>query len=283
MNLTFANRYCQDKTIKSGSSYYYSFMFLPSPKRQAITALYAFCREIDDIVDTCQEKTVAHQKLLWWSNELNVIFKNKSHHPIGMALMEAIQNFDLPKILFDELIQGMSMDIKFQGYQSFEDLKLYCHCVASTVGLLAVRIFGFGHLETLDYGRNLGLAFQLTNIIRDTYEDLAIGRFYLPNEELAQFSITLDDIKYFKNRDNWNLFINYQIERARAYYKKAFSHLKHDDRVKQMSGLIMAEIYQTLLNKIESEGLHPNKKIRLSPIKKLWIAWRTHRFETKRG
>jgi len=277
-----ADLYCRQKAVESGSSFYYSFLFLPSQQRRAIQALYAFCREVDDIVDTGLDRHVAEQKLAWWHTEVDRIFLGRPLHPIGRAIAEAHRQYTLDASFFREILQGMEMDLKYQGYATFDDLKVYCYRVASCVGLLATQIFGYEDTNTLEYARHLGIAFQLINIIRDVGEDAALGRIYIPEDELDQFSITTKDIFNKKYSKNFFALMEYHAERARLYYQKAHVILPMVDRSKQRSGLIMAEIYLSLLKEIERTGFQVlHQRIRLTPFRKLWIAWRTARKSKK--
>lgn len=270
--------YCQQKAANSGSSFYYSFLFLSPPQRQAIQAVYAFCREVDDIVDECRELAIAKTKLEWWHQEVDRLFSGQAQHPISQALAKARLQYDLKSELFHEILQGMEMDLYHEGYATFQDLKLYCHRVAGCVGLLAAEIFGYQNKQTLEYASHLGLAFQLVNIIRDVGEDAARARVYLPEDELNQFGLTPEDILNRQYSDNFSALMQYQTDRARLYYKKAKENLPIVDMASQRSGLIMAEIYFTLLDEIEKmdfQILHQG--VSLTPLRKFWIAWKTAR------
>ncbi|PWB48891.1 MAG: squalene synthase HpnD [Nitrosomonadales bacterium] len=270
------DQYCQEKAASSGSSFYNSFRFLPQQKRQAITALYAFCREVDDVVDECHEPQVARAKLAWWREEISQTFGGKSHHPVGQALLPAIRAYDLPMEQFLEIVDGMEMDLNSNRYADFKALQLYCYRVASVVGLLAAAIFGYSNRQTMKYAHDLGLAFQLTNIIRDVGEDARRNRIYLPLDELRQFGVSEADILQSRETEAFGRLMAFQIGRARQYYSQAMAALPEEDRKAQMTGLIMAGIYQTLLDEIEADGCHVLKqKISLPPLRKLWIAWRT--------
>ncbi|MDB6097176.1 MAG: squalene synthase HpnD [Francisellaceae bacterium] len=271
------NEYCRYKAVKSGSSFYYSFIFLSPIARQAITALYAFCREVDDIVDECSDKTIALEKINWWQNELENIYLGHPEHPIGFAIKEALAHYSLSKKLFQEILQGMIMDLEYQGYETFEDLKSYCYYVASTVGLLACEIFGYKNNSALEYARILGTAFQLVNIIRDVGEDASRGRIYIPSQELAKFYLKQDDILDRKMSDNFKALMAFQAKRAHEHFKEAFAKLSAEDRYSQGTGLMMANIYQALLQEIEKSDFKVlDQRIQLTPIRKLWIAWRTN-------
>ncbi|MDP3483644.1 MAG: presqualene diphosphate synthase HpnD, partial [Sulfuricella sp.] len=183
------DQYCQERAAKSGSSFYYSFLFLPPLKRRAITALYAFCREVDDVADECHDVAIARAKLAWWRNEVSNIFAGRPEHPVGQALAPLAREFGLPASEFDEIITGMEMDLTQNRYADFDQLQLYCHRVAGVVGLLSARIFGYRDARTEAYAHDLGLAFQLTNIIRDVGEDARRNRIYLPLDELTRFGV----------------------------------------------------------------------------------------------
>jgi phytoene synthase len=268
--------YCQDKAAKSGSSFYYSFMFLPKAKREAITALYAFCREVDDVVDECKEASVASIKLAWWRNEIHGLYLGNPQHPVTKALVEAINTYHLDQEHFIEIIDGMEMDLDQNRYADFKQLQLYCYRVASVVGLLSVQIFGFTNRKTLKYAHDLGMAFQLTNIIRDVGEDARRNRIYLPMDELAKFGVKESDILHGHLSENLQKLLDFQIERAESFYDRALKALPTEDKKQQRTGLIMAAIYRTLLNEIADDGFHVlQHRLSLTPIRKLWLAWKT--------
>jgi phytoene synthase len=274
------DQYCQEKAIQSGSSFYYSFLYLPSEKRRAITALYAFCREVDDVVDECADVSVARAKLAWWRRETAAIFDaaegNKPSHPVAKALAEVRGSFNLTAERLNQIIDGMEMDLDYNRYADFETLRLYCYHVASVVGLCSAEIFGYSNPETLKYAQDLGLAFQLTNIIRDVGEDARRDRIYLPQDELARFGVTDEDILHSRETDNFRRMMEFQIERAETYYISAFDALPVEDRKNQRAGIIMAAIYRTLLKEIKEDGYHVmRQRISLTPMRKLWIAWTT--------
>jgi len=274
--------YCQNKAAKSGSSFYYSFRFLPEKKRNAIVALYAFCREVDDVVDEISDHTVAQTKLHWWRQEVTRIFHGMPTHPVAIALQEHIKHFNLAEEYFVEIIDGMAMDLEFDVYPTFKELQLYCYRVASVVGLLTVEIFGYKNRKTLKYAHELGMAFQLTNITRDVYEDVQRGRVYLPQDELEKFNVTNDDLLAGKTTDNIVKLLKFQIERANKHYANAFELLPQEDRYAQRTGIIMAEIYQATLHEIELDGYRVlEHRIKLTPLRKLWLAWKTARREKK--
>ena len=191
--------YCKQKTKESHSSFLTAFIFLKKEKREALTALYAFCREVDDIADECLDHEIASRKLNWWREEIERLFKSEPQHPVSKALHPFISHFNLSKNYFIEIIDGMEMDVKFNRYESFEQLQLYCYRVASCVGILSANIFGFKNKNTLDFAKNLGIALQLTNIIRDLGEDARRGRIYIPLDELKKLDVSEEEIISLKN------------------------------------------------------------------------------------
>ena len=266
-------QYCEQKTAQSGSSFYYSFMFLAKPRREAITALYAFCREVDDIADECTELHIAQTKLHWWRSEIENLYQGKPQHPVSKALLIPIKTYHLDAEHFNEIIDGMEMDLNFNRYEDFKQLQLYCYRVASVVGLLAAQIFGFGNRKTLKYAHDLGMAFQLTNIIRDVGEDSRRGRIYLPLDELAQFNVSEEDILHSRESDAVQALMNFQIERAESYYDRALRELPVTDRKSQRVGLMMAAIYRTLLREIKADGAQKvlNSRTSLGALRKFWL------------
>jgi len=270
------HQYCQEKAVASGSSFYYSFLFLPAERRKAITALYAFCREVDDVVDECTDLAVARTKLAWWRKEVATIFNGAPQHPVARALADVTARFPLREDLLHQVIDGMQMDLEHNRYRDFDALKVYCHRVAGVVGLLSAEIFGYQDNGTLSYAADLGLAFQLTNIIRDVGEDARRDRIYLPLDELQRFGVTEDDILQSRETAGFRALLEFQIGRALSYYRQAFDALPAIDRRSQRAGIIMAAIYQTLLEEIRRDGSHVlTRRTSLTPVRKLWIAWRT--------
>ena len=270
------DQYCQEKCAKSGSSFYYSFLFLPAERRRAIMALYAFCREVDDVVDECNDLSVASTKLAWWRQEVERVAEGKPQHPVGQALKQVAPGINLPKEQLLEIIDGMEMDLQQARYLDFKGLSLYCYRVASVVGLLAAEIFGYRDRQTQKYAHDLGMAFQLTNIIRDIGEDARRGRIYIPMDELKQFNVPAADILNGKYSDNFTALMQFQYERAERYYEQALAQLPAVDRKSQRPGLIMAAIYRTLLAEIKDENFQVlHQRISLPPGRKLWLAAKT--------
>lgn len=267
--------YCQQKTRQSGSSFYYSFLFLPPHQRRAITALYAFCREVDDVVDDCTDPLLAAQKLQQWREEIEALYRGQPQHPVGLALLPVISEFDLVQEHFMEIIDGMEMDLHHQGFENFSQLALYCYRVASVVGLMSATIFGYEDRQTLKYAHDLGMAFQLTNILRDVGEDAQRGRCYLPADEMAQHGVSLEQLQQGQWHQSMQPLFEQQAERAESYYRLAFERLPEIDRGKQRTGLIMARLYHRILERIREQG-YPvlQRRVSLSKGHKLWLALR---------
>ena len=236
------DEYCQQKAAASGSSFYYSFLFLPPERRRAITALYAFCREVDDTVDECSDESLARIKLAWWRNEIAQMYQGKQTHPVTQALQPHIATYDLKQEHMQAIIDGMEMDLNQTRYLDYAGLTKYCWHVASVVGILSASIFGVTRPETLQYAEKLGHAFQLTNIIRDVGEDARRNRIYLPLDELAKFEVSEDDILYSRESAAVKQLLEFQIERAQSYYDRALNELPAEDCKSQRVGLMMTAI-----------------------------------------
>ena len=276
--------YCHQKAAESHSSFLSGFRFLSVEKRNALTVLYAFCRELDDVVDGCTDPNVAQITLNWWRSDLEKVFNNEMpEHPVHQALKDIRASFDLPKNEFEALIDGMQMDLEQARYDSFDELKLYCHRVAGVVGCLIARILGFSNPQTLEYADKMGLALQLTNIIRDVGEDARQGRIYLPIEEMQKFDVPANVIMQCKPTDNFAKLMQFQVDRARETYREAMLLLPAADKKSQKVGLIMAAIYYALLNEIDRDGAQNvlTYKIAIPSPRKKRIALKTWLFGFK--
>ena len=269
--------YCESKAAASGSSFYYSFMFLDPLRRSEILALYAFCREVDDVADSgAIDIDVARAKLLWWKSELDNTWLGKPNHPVTRALQGAITRHNLKKIHFDLIIEGMLMDLANTHYATFAELDEYCYRVAGVVGILTATIFGHKNAMTLEFAKRLGLAFQLTNILRDVKEDIERKRVYIPAEDLMRFGLKPAEGIDSLNRPAFIEMMQFQISRTENIYKKAIEILPDEDRENQKAGIIMANIYQSLLHKIKKNPAKVlDRRVSLAPLTKLWIAYRT--------
>jgi 15-cis-phytoene synthase len=267
--------YVQDKAAASGSSFYYAFLFLPKNKRAAITAFYAFCREVDDVVDEVSDPGLARTKLAWWQAEVSKSFAGQPSHPAMTALMPWVEPFGIDERHLHAVIEGCRMDLEQTRYLDFPALERYCHLVAGVVGEVSARIFGVTDPRTKDYAHKLGLAFQLTNIIRDVGEDAMRGRIYLPLSELQQFDVKANEILDRKRSDRFTALMKFQAERAHRLYDEALSLLPAVDRRSQKPGLMMASIYRTLLREIERDGFQVmHQRVGLTPLRKFWLAWK---------
>ncbi len=268
-------QYVQDKAAASGSSFYYAFLFLPPPRRAAITAFYAFCREVDDVVDEAGDPGVADTKLAWWQAEVAKSFAGNPTHPAMRALMPHTQPFGLRQDQLQAVIEGCRMDLQQTRYLDFPGLKRYCHLVAGVVGEVSARIFGQTQEATTAYAHTLGLAFQLTNIIRDVGEDARRGRIYLPMNELQQFEVKANELLQRQYSERFTALMRFQAQRAHALYEEALALLPAEDRRAQKPGLMMASIYRTLLREIEADGFQVlHQRVSLTPLRKFWLAWK---------
>lgn len=271
------DEYCQQKTVQSGSSFYYSFLFLPPERRRAITALYAFCREVDDTVDEATDGSVARIKLAWWRTEVSKMYGGTPTHPVMLALQPHIVPYKLEEKHLLAIVDGMEMDLDQSRYLDYPGLQRYCWHVAGVVGILSASIFGYTNPQTLAYAEKLGLAFQLTNIIRDVGDDARKGRIYLPVNELQQFGVTANELLKLQHSEKFEALMRFQAERAQGIYDEALALLPKEDRRAQRPGLMMAAIYRTLLDEIQRDGFHVlNQRISLTPLRKLWLAWKTY-------
>jgi phytoene synthase len=274
-------QYVQEKAAGSGSSFYYAFLFLPPPRRAAITAFYAFCREVDDVVDEVSDPSVAATKLQWWRKEVAQAYAGQATHPVMQALMPLCADFDIRAEHLNAVIEGCQTDLEQTRFLDYAALQRYCHLVAGVVGEVAANIFGRSQPETTTYAHRLGLAMQLTNIIRDVGDDARRGRVYLPVAELQRFDVKAHEL--LKRDSPWGYserftaLMRFQAERAHASYDAALALLPAADRQAQKPGLMMANIYRTLLREIEAQNFQVlHQRTSLTPLRKLWIATLTH-------
>jgi 15-cis-phytoene synthase len=269
------SEYCQEKAAKSGSSFYYAFLFLPPERRLAITALYAFCREVDDVVDECTDTSIARIKLAWWRTQVETMYQGKAEHPVTQALTPWLTPFQITRERLLAIIDGMEMDLDQTRYLDWPALEKYCWHVAGVVGELSAGIFGAQSPAILQYASKLGIAFQLTNIIRDVGDDARRGRIYLPISDLQTFGVRAADILNSQYSEKFDALMAFEGARARALYREAIEALPANEHRAQRPGLLMAAIYYALLNEIEHENwqvLH--QRISLTPVRKLWLAWK---------
>ena len=267
--------YVQQKAASSGSSFYYAFLFLPTERRAAITAFYAFCREVDDVVDEISESSVAQSTLAWWQKEVQEAFAGKPTHPVMHALMPHVKVYGIEAHHLLSVIEGCQMDLTQTRYLDFAGLQRYCHLVAGVVGEVAAKIFGQTDPTTTLYAHKLGLAFQLTNILRDVGEDAMRGRIYIPVDELKQFDVRAQDLMQRQYSDRFTALMKFQAARAHGLYDEAMTLLPAADKRAQKPGLMMASIYRTLLREIEADNFQVlHQRVSLTPLRKLWLAWK---------
>jgi phytoene synthase len=267
--------YVQQKAAASGSSFYYAFLFLPKPRRAAITAFYAFCREVDDVVDETVDAGVAATKLAWWQLEVAQSFAGQPTHPVMKALMPLAADYQIEQRHLQAVIEGCQMDLTQTRYLDYPNLQRYCHLVAGVVGEVAANIFGQTQPETTLYAHKLGQALQLTNILRDVGEDALRGRIYLPVNELQQFDVKAHEILKRSYSDRFTALMKFQAQRAQGLYDEALALLPAADRRAQKPGLMMASIYRALLREIEHDNFQVlHQRVSLTPLRKLWLAWK---------
>ncbi len=266
-------QYCYEKVKASKSNFTWAFSFISQDRRDALVSLYAFCREIDDIVDETLELEVATAKINWWKAEINRLFHETPQHPVTKSLLNYVHIYELNEAYFIEMLDGMEMDLKFNRYENFKQLQLYCYRVAGVVGILSVKILGFKNQATLKYAHDLGIALQLTNIIRDVGEDARKNRIYIPLDELKEFNVPEDEILKFKESNRVSSLIMHQITRAEVFYRNAYQKLPKEDINPQIPGLIMGKIYETLLVEIKRDKPEQtlNHKVLLPPFRKVLV------------
>jgi 15-cis-phytoene synthase len=265
--------YCSRLTRKSRSNFYYSFLFLAKDKRQAMYAVYAFCRSVDDIADGQASGAEKRGRLDEWRCELDRCYEGKAGHPISVRLAQSMRRFPIPKELFEELIAGVEMDLTQHRYPTFHDLYEYCYRVAGVVGLMCIEIFGYRNPKAKDYAINLGVALQLTNIMRDVRVDAERGRIYLPQEELARFGYTEEELLRGAYTPTFVELMRFSAARARRYFQNARELLAAEDRRSLVAAEIMGAIYYRLLEAIEASGYRVfDRTITLPTTHKLWIA-----------
>jgi phytoene synthase len=262
-------------TRQHAKNFYYAFLFLPKAQRDAIYTVYAFCRYCDDIADDDHAQTNPQTLLQAWRHELDACYRGKPTHRITLALQQTVQQYAIPREHFEELIRGVEMDLTVQRYATFADLEQYCHRVASVIGLACLPIFGVDHAAVQTYARHLGLALQLTNIIRDVKEDAERGRIYVPLEDLATFRYAETELLQQHYTEAFVALMQFQEQRALAYYHKATASLLPGDRSRLVAPEIMAAIYRTTLRKIARQRYNVFRgRTSLPTLHKLFIALR---------
>ena len=265
---------CAEITRRSSSNFYYAFMLLPADRRRALYSVYAFCRFIDDIADDESVRGAA-ALLARWREELDRVYDGTPTRAISRALSDSVTRFNIPHRLFDEVISGVEMDLERKRYATFDELRLYCYRVASAVGLICIEIFGYQNQRTREYAENLGIAFQLTNILRDVREDAGRDRIYLPLEDLSRFEVTQEEILASAHSERFEALMKFEAERARCYYADAERALPAEDRPTLLAAEAMRLIYGAILRQIVDSNYHVlDRRHRLSTPRKLYLVGR---------
>jgi phytoene synthase len=268
-----AYRECAEITRRSGSSFASTFWMLPRPKRNALHAIYAFCRLADDIADDPEVAGDRTALLARWREELDDAFRGKPQHAVGVALSDAIESYQLPERVFLDLLAGVEFDLAEEPVETFDDLKLYCYRVASTVGLLVVRILGFENSRSLEFAETLGIAVQLTNVLRDVGDDASTGRIYLPKIEFERFGISTESVFAGEMSAELQLMLSFNAKRAASYYERAEKLLPNEDRRSLRPAIAMGRIYRALLDElIERNFPCFEQPVRLSKPRRIAIA-----------
>jgi len=279
-NLQSPQAYCKQKTRASGSSFAYAFGFLSKQQCRAMMALYAFCREVDDIADDIEDKKEAERQINQWHDEIEHVFDGQPSHPIGHELYWATQHFDWDKELFYEMLDGMLTDISGKAFIKESDLSLYCYRVAGVVGLLTIELFGYQHRQSRHFATSLGKALQLTNILRDIQEDMQRGRIYLPQSERIRCKVTDQDIHDGTMNENIQNLLTHYAEEAESAYQLAFEQLPIEDRISLRPAIIMAAIYYAQLKRMKSFHFDIwQHSGRIASWRKMLIAWKVWRYE----
>ena len=263
-------------TKESNSNFYYSFLSLPSGKRKALFSIYALCRCLDDVADNSDSRLEASESLLRWTAEIDNLYSGIPSHAVTVELKPYIDKYSIPQKYFLELIRGVEMDLKINRYSTFDELHKYCYRVASVVGLICAEVFGYKNAETLGYAVDLGIALQLTNILRDIKADAERGRIYLPTEDLRKFNYTESELISSQYNKAFVDLMKFETQRAWSYYRRAEKTLPREDRKAMVAGEIMRAIYSRILGKIEASNYNVySSPPQLSKLQKIYIAFST--------
>ena len=270
-----AGQFVSRLTRKSRSNFFYAFLCLPRAQREAIYACYAFCRIVDDAVDLGQDRAAQRAELQRWRDEIARVYEGRPEHPAGQRLQVAIRKFPIPRVALEEIITGVEMDMSHPTYETFEALYPYCYRVASAVGLCCIEIFGYTDARAREYAVNLGVALQLTNIMRDVHADARVGRVYLPQADLRRFGVTADDLSQGRYTPQFVELMTFQATRARDYYQRAWAALPAGDARRLFAAEIMGHTYFALLRAIEARRFDVfNGRVTLPAHRRVGIALR---------
>lgn len=269
-------QYCREKALQTGSCLHYSLRFLPVFQRQALTALYAFFREIQGMSDSCHHVSVTAMKFHWWLEEITRTFAGTPSHPVGQALLVPIARYQLQCHYFEEIIEGFLQHLEVTRYPSFTDLEQYCKSTRGVLSLLCTHVAGYQNENTLKYAEQLGIALQLTDFLRNLRRDIRQGCLYIPQEDLKKFQIHESELLNGHFSELVQSLFAYQAVRIHAYYHEAFKYLPKEDQIKQRSSVIHSQLVLATLKEIEQDGYQLfHHSIRLPPLRKLWITGRT--------
>jgi phytoene synthase len=274
-------------TRKSRSNFFYAFLCLPRPQREALYAVYAFCRIVDDAVDVGQDQAAKRKELERWRAEIAQVFDGSPAHPAAQRLQEAVKLFPIPREALNEIIAGVEMDLDRSTYETFDELFPYCYRVASAVGLCCIEIFGYSDVRAREYAVNLGVALQLTNIMRDVQPDARAGRVYLPQEDLERFGVAAADLAAGRYTPEFLRLMEYEAVRAHDYYERAWAALPRSDEHRLFAAEIMGRTYFALLETIERRRFQVfGARVSVPTPRKLSIAlrcWVQSRWGEKRA
>ncbi len=264
---------CSSLTRKSRSNFYYAFLFLPRAQREAIYAVYAFCRIVDDVVDLGKIPEVQRRELEQWRRELARCFEGVPEDPVAQRLAEVIRRFPIPRSALEAIVDGVEMDLKHSRYETFDDLYPYCYRVAGAVGLCCIEIFGYSDPRCREYAVNLGVALQLTNILRDVEADAERGRIYLPQEDLRRFGVSAEELKAGRYTPAFVELMGFEARRTHQFYERAWAALPARDARGLVAAEIMGRIYFALLQAIEARQFRVfGERVTLPVSRKLTIA-----------
>ncbi|HEU4439905.1 MAG TPA: presqualene diphosphate synthase HpnD [Methylomirabilota bacterium] len=270
-----AGQFVSRLTRKSRSNFFYAFLCLPRAQREAIYACYAFCRIVDDAVDLGRDRAAQRAELKRWRDEIARVYEGRPEHPAGQRLQVAVRQFPIPRVALEEIIAGVEMDMDHPTYETFESLYPYCYRVASAVGLCCIEIFGYTDPRAREYAVNLGVALQLTNILRDVHADARVGRVYLPQTDLRRFGVTAEDLAQGRYTPQFVDLMTFQAARAREYYHRAWAALPPGDARRLFAAEIMGRTYFALLRAIEARRFDVfNGRVTLPAHRRVGIALR---------
>lgn len=276
-------KYCQDKVCRPGSSLYYSLRLLDATRREAAIALYAYRQEVAEVIQECSDPQVARSKLAWWRHEVEALYQGQTRHPVTQALAPVVQSLDLPREQVLEFIDGIEMDLDINRYRTFKELTLYCYRTTGIITQLAAQIYGYQDHSTQKFAHELGTALELLDLLWRLRRDLAQNRIYLPEEDLRQFALNEAQLLHLEPSTQLTALLAFELQRIDAHLERAMRLLPEVDRFRQLPHLIMAKLQRALLQEIADSGWPVlTQQTTLTPLRKLWIAWRSAGVEKRR-